>query len=540
MNIAHFLTVSSSVRMTSIERTPESITVNAVSTTEKATCPQCRIPARRIHSHYRRRAGDWPWQGVAVRLTLSVRRFFCAVPECPQRIFCERLPVVAPHARRTVRLNQALQRISLALGGEGGARLAWALALPTSPDTLLRRIRQLPACPSATPRVLGIDDWANRKGRSYGTLLVDLERRVPIELLPDREEATVRQWLEAHPEVQIISRDRAPQYAEAARVGAPQAVQVVDRWHVLKNLGEAVQRVLTRQRQPIDEATWRMRDPQFKQPGAVAPLPSLSSTEASESARHRENRYARYCAVKQLQAQGVCQQGIARTLVMSHNTVRRYVRASTFPERARYRMGSRLDAYLPYLHARWVQGIHNPTLLWQEIRAQGYPGTARMIERYIVRLYQRLKGLTGQQRARFLQTALTFKPPTVRHLTAWLQRTRQQLTAEQTRFLTHLSALSPEIRETRAIAVAFRRLMKGRRHAQFPAWLAQAERSPVPEMRSFAAGLRQEYAAVVAALKYPWSNGPVEGHVNRLKTIKRQMYGRANFDLLQSRVLHAA
>lgn len=474
-----------------------------------------------------------------MRLELAVRRFFCPVATCSQRIFCERSALVAPHAHRTVRLNQALQRLGLAVGGEGGARLAKALALPTSPDTLLRRIRQLPPLPSATPRVVGIDDWAKRKGRSYGTILVDLERRVPIELLPDREEATVHHWLETHPEVQIISRDRAPQYAEAARLGAPQAVQIVDRWHLLKNLGETVQRLLTRHRPQIEEAAWRMRDAHSTS-AALPVLPSLSSTEASEIARHRANRYARYQAVKQLQAQGVSLHGIARTLVMSPNTVRRYVRASTFPERARYRKGSRLDAYLPYLHARWVQGVHNPTVLWQEIHAQGYPGTARMIERYIVRLYQRLKGLTPQQRARFLQTALTFTAPTVRHLTSWLQRPSSQLTAEQARFLAHLRVLSPELREARRFAVTFRRLLKKRLHAQFSTWLAGAERNSVPELRSFAVGLRQEYAAVVAAFQYRWSNGPVEGHVNRLKMIKRQMYGRANFDLLQRRVLHAA
>ena len=274
--------------------------MHAVSTTAKAICPRCYTPAQRVHSRYRRRTSDLPWQGVAVRVELLVRRFFCAVPACSQRIFCERLPLVAPHAHRTVRLNHTLQRISLALGGEGGARLACELVLPTSPDTLLRRIRQLPPRRSATPRVVGIDDWAKRKGRSYGTILVDLEQRVPIELLPDREEATVRYWFEAHPEVGIISRDRAPQYAEAARVGAPQAVQIVDRWHVLKNLGEAVQRVLTRQRRQIEEAAWRMRDSQLSLSVALLPLPSLSSTEASEIARHRANRYARYCAVKQL------------------------------------------------------------------------------------------------------------------------------------------------------------------------------------------------------------------------------------------------
>jgi transposase len=178
---------------------------------------------------------------------------------------------------------------------------------------------------------VGIDDWAKRKGRSDGTILVDLERRVPIELLSDREEATVRQWLEAHPEVQIICRDRAPQYAEAARLGAPQAIQVVDRWHLLKNLGEAVQRILTRHRQQMEEATWRMRDAQSTSAPTLFSLPSLSSTEANEIARHRANRSARYQAVKELQAQGVSLHGIARTLVMSPNTVRRYVRASTSP-----------------------------------------------------------------------------------------------------------------------------------------------------------------------------------------------------------------
>src|SRR5215510_4299702 len=368
MNITPLLTVSSAVRITFIERTPEKITVYAISTTEKATCPRCHTPAQRVHSHDRRRASDLRGQGVAVCVELSVRRFFCPVSPCSQRIFCERLSFVAPHAHRTVRLNHALQRLSLAVGGEGGARLASTLALPPSPDTVLRRIRQLPPLPSATPRVVGIDDWAKRKGRSYGTILVDLERRVPIELLPDREEATVRHWLETHPEVQIISRDRAPQYAEAARLGAPHAVQVVDRGQLLKNLGEAVQGILTRHRQQMEEAAWRMRDAQSTSARALFSLPSLSSTEASEIARHRANRSARYQAVKELQAQGVSLHGIAPTLVMSPNTVRRYVRARTFPERARYRRGSRLDAYLPYLHARWVQGIHDPLILWQEIR----------------------------------------------------------------------------------------------------------------------------------------------------------------------------
>jgi transposase len=225
---------------------------------------------------------------------------------------------------------------------------------------------------------------------------------------------------------------------------------------------------------------------------------------------------------------------------MSHNTVRRYVRAETFPERARYRLGSRLDAYLPYLHARWAQGVRTPAALWKELCARGYPGTVGMIERYLGRLRQQLAGLTPQQCAHFLQVAMTFKTPSIRQVTAWLQSPPPTLTAEQRLFVSHVCEVSSDLRVVRELALAFRQLMKGRAVDAFPAWVAAAEQCPVAELRTFAVGIRQDYGAVAAALEYPWSNGPVEGQINRLKTIKRQMYGRANFDLLRARVLWTA
>jgi transposase len=541
MNTSTLLADPHQLRLQCINASEKTITVIVTTIQPRASCPRCHQSSTRIHSRYARTVADLPWLGVAVRLELHTRRFFCRQPACPQQIFCERLPaVVAPYARRTQRLARALQVLGFALGGEAGVRLARAFSMSTSADTLLRGIRRAALSPPPPPRVVGVDDWAKRKGARYGTIVVDLERRRPLELLPDREAETLQHWLEAHPGIEIISRDRAPQYAEAARVGAPHAEQVVDRWHVLKNLSEAVQRVLVRQRAPLEEATHRMRDPQRGQPGMALALPSLSSSEATEIARHRATRYARYCAVKQLQRQGVSQQGIVRTLAMSHNTVRRYVRADTFPERAQYRLGSRLDAYLPYLHARWAQGVRTPAALWQELRAQGYPGTVRMIERYVLRLGQRLKGLTPQESAQFLQVATTFKMPSVRQVTSWLQRPPPALTAEQTQFVMHLCENTPDVRVVRELALAFRQLVKERARGALSAWVETAEQCPAPELRTFAVGIRQEYQAVAASLEYPWSNGPVEGQVNRLKTLKRQMYGRANFDLLRARVLWAA
>ena len=292
---------------------------------------------------------------------------------CRRRLFTERLSTIAaPWARRTLRLAQRLLALGVALGGKAGVRLGHAWEVAVSRNTLLRLLRRQPEPAAPTPRVLGVDDWALRKGHTYGTILVDLERRWPIALLPDREPSTLATWLQTHPGVEIITRDRSTKYAEGARDGAPHAVQVADRWHLLKNMREAVQRFLTRQHARLEQATAAVpQGPLLEQTTTAGPVAMLSSRRTQERQPNRAKRYARSCQVIELHPQGMSHKRIARTLGLSPITVRPCIRAGTFPERATYRPGRRLAPYVAFVPQRWAAGCKHPTQLWHEIVAQG-------------------------------------------------------------------------------------------------------------------------------------------------------------------------
>jgi transposase len=260
----------------------DSLTVVLAMTAPTAPCPLCGTDAHRVHSRYTRRLADLPCFGRTVRLQVAVRRFSCPEPSCPRRIFAERLAgFAAPLARTTARLRQTHAAIGCALGGEAGARLTRSLALPTSPDTLLRRVKEFGDGPLPPPRFVGIDDWAWRKGQRYGTIVVDLERSRVIDLLPDRDAETVKKWLKKHPDVELISRDRWSDYAQAAAEAAPDAQQVADRWHLLKNLREAIERLFERESGTIAQAL-KATEPTPESGGAAPGTPAIEDRLAAE------------------------------------------------------------------------------------------------------------------------------------------------------------------------------------------------------------------------------------------------------------------
>jgi DNA-binding NarL/FixJ family response regulator len=365
------------LRLEGVAIDAERVSLSVASTCPSAYCPVCEDGSDRLHSHYRRTVSDLPWGGRSVRLSLRVRRFRCANPGCPRRIFAERLPsVVEPYARKTVRLKDILLLVGFALGGEGGARLVERLGMKASPSTLLRRLHgaALPSVP--LPEVVGVDDFALLKGRRYGTIIVDLERHRPIDLLEGRSAETLASWLKRHPDLRVVSRDRSTEYERAIEQGAPQAVEVLDRWHLLKNLRQSTERILEGNHTAISRITLTDRAEVDKKGALMEHTPApRSSKEEAASAAYRERRLARYRKVKKLREQGMSMMAICRTLGMSRGAVRRYVHADAFPEHRRHPpQESMLDPFKPYLVKRWEEGCHVAMQLWREIGEQGYPG----------------------------------------------------------------------------------------------------------------------------------------------------------------------
>lgn len=507
--------------------TAQTVVIAIQSIQTRACCPGCGQSSERIHSHYRRQVSDLPWQGRHVVLRITLRRFRCVHPMCQQKVFCERMPsLLRDRSRSTTRLIQAHRWIGHALGGEAGSRLTKRLSLPTSPDTLLRRVRELPGRAASTPRILGVDDFAFRKGHTYGTVLVDLERHCLIDLLPDREAATLSKWLQEHQEIEIVSRDRGTAYAQAVRQSLPQATQVADRWHLLKNLQEALQKLFQRSNRSIRLAIRQQ------------PLGQERSLATPEIKPIDQERLRVFQQVRTWHAQGLSLRQIMKRTGLHYVTVRRYVDAEACPDWQSGRRGqSQLDAVEPFIRNELRQGNCNAASIQRKLQAHGIRGSTSLVRQYV----RCLKTETAISPARPSRPLLqrVKRVPSARALSITVIKHPGKRSNVEQQHLKSLRSNDSPTRDAIRLSESFAAMVRDKKSGSLSVWLHEAERSSIRELRAFAASLRRDEQAVRAALTLPWSNGPVEGHVNRLKFIKRSMFGRAKFDLLKARVLSA-
>jgi transposase len=504
---------------------------------EQAACPSCGMLSDRVHSRYTRHPRDLAWAAQPVRWHLLVRRFRCLNPICPQQLFTERLPeILPPDARRTVRLTETLRHLALTSSANAASRLSTKLGQSSSTSTLLRILRSTNLPEIEAPKVVGLDEWAWRKGRTYGTIMVDLEAHRVLDLLPDCRSETVAEWLQRYPSITVISRDRSGPFASAASQGAPGATQVADRFHLLKNLSETLQRVFEQHRSQLDTVRG------VADQGAAAPATELTTAArpsvATQRAERRNGRQARYQEVRQLHASGMSRTQIAQRVGLSRKTVSRYLNTTAYPahpgaKRRGRPYGSQLDQFKPYLLERFQGGCHNARLLYEEIRSQGYEGCSSLVRKFITvirRCSEQGTPVPLQTKPRYSIGDLVFS----------VLRCAEDLSEEDKTVIAQIEAVDEVLHRACQLAMSFAVMVRQRRVEELQPWLEQADRSEIAAFQSFVAGLRRDEAAVRAALELPWSQGQVEGQINRLKLIKRAGYGRAGFALLRQRVIAAA
>lgn len=507
--------------------------IQAQSTATSGICPTCGCPSTHGHGWHQRQPQDLPCIGDNLRLQLTVRRFRCANSTCPQKTFVEQFPDWLPrYARRTDRLTKLKRNIGFEVSAESARRILGYMRVVTSGDTVLRVVKRTEIIRNTSPRVVGLDDWAIRKGHRYGSIMVDHETGRVIELVKGRLDEDIKPWFAAHPEIEIVTRDRSTDYRKGLDAAAPQATQIADRFHLLMNLRQLAQEIAA-------DAYKRLKQlPVPDDLRAKCPVYARTNSEQRRMDASRQKRLDLYNEVQRLKAQGLRVSNIAQYLQRNYTTIRGYFRAETFPERMPGRAPhSILMPYVDYLDQRFAAGCTSPSQLLQEIQVQGYPGSISLISKWL-----KAKRILAGEDPIVVQTGLAITNssailPSAYKMSWLLVLDPDKLDADSKKMLAHICS-DDTVQHFHELAQDFRGFIQQRSVSAFDAWLDTADQSPLKDVRNFAKYIRAEYIFVRAALEYEWSNGHTEGQVNRLKFIKRQMYGRASFELLRQKVLY--
>ncbi|WP_459678538.1 ISL3 family transposase [Acidisoma sp. 7E03] len=533
MSLSSPLQIPQGLALCRVTACPDGIVIEVKPRAGSALCPDCGNPSHHVHSHYRRRLSDLPWQGRPAVLVVSVRRFRCSHRACARQTFAEPLEGAATRrGRHTSRLIDLQRYIAFALGGSAGARMAERICCPVSADTLGRRILSLGAttCEHRPPRVLGVDDWAWRRGRRYGTILVDLELNKVVDLLPDRQSETLACWLRANPGVEIVARDRAGAYADGIRHGAPSALQVSDRWHILRNLSDAFLALIDRHsaaaKRIAAELYTRPRPDDILRPGTRrVGRPRTLSQPAPQAATIRRDEI--FEEVKALKAHSVSHQEIGHRLGMGRKTVRRWLQRGHAPNWTHAQRSSIVDSYAEYLERRTAEGCRNVSQLWRELVALGFDGKRSVVYQWFEKPRAMAQEYADASRASM---------PLGRKLARLLltSPTRQSITERE--FVARLLTAEPSLAAASQWVKSMDLLLRKKSKASIDGLL---DIGVGTSLTKFATSLRRDLSAIKNALATPWTTCPVEGQISRLKMIKRTMYGRAGFQLLRARILHS-
>ena len=508
----------------------DGITLHLHGKRKTAQCPECFKRSDSVHSCRRRRIQHLPCSGHTLWLVFSVRHWYCRNPACSRKIFAESLaPFAGSHQQSSQALQNLQRQLGLIAGGEAGKRAATAVGLRCSADTLLRRVINTPETKQSGSPHVGIDEWAWHRGHCCGMLIVNLDTHRPLVLLPGRDQRTLATWFRKYPEIQVVSRDRSGVYATAAREGAPQARQVADRWHLLKNIGDEPERMMYRHMPLIRLVVRELSLNKSPEPEISVPVASLRRPERLKQ-QTRKKRHQHWTEVMALHNKGCSFREISRITGLSRVTVSRWVRSGTFPEMStRPPKRGLLDPWREWLKEQRESGNYNASRIWREMVAQGGTGSETIVRDAVAKWR---KGWNPP-----VTTAVRL--PSVSRVSRWLMPWRIIRGEENYafRFISLMCEKEPELKIAQQLALEFYRILKTQNKSQLSSWFTRVHESGSAELRCVAAGMEADAAAICEAISSRWSTGVVEGHVNRLKVLIRQMYGRAGFELLRRRVM---
>lgn len=483
-------------------------------------CPDCGRESARVHSRYPRTLADVAVGGRPVLISLTVRRLFCDGPDCGRRTFAEQVEgLTVRYQRRSPLLQHLVEMAGVLLAGRGGARLLSVLKVPLSRTSVLLHLMRVPLPSVATPRVLGVDDFA-LYADVYGTLLVDADTRLPIELWAGRDAEQLAAWLRTHPGVKVVCRDGSLVYRQGITGGAPDAVQVSDRFHLWQGLSKRVWDVAAAHHGCLSAAV--------PEPETAAPSPSAELSDAADTLARRHAKRL-FEAVHAVSGTGRSLSAIARELGLNRRTVAKYARAASWQECVRRtppRRATSLDPYLEYLRQRWEEGEHTATVLHQEIVAKGYCGHYQRVKMAIAPLRRGLPIDTPRER-----------PPSPRQVARWITTTPSHRGLHATEALRRLLEHCPELHRTHDLVRQFEAMVDARDAALLPDWLEHLATSRLPALASLAKAIREDQPAVVQGITTSFNSGVNEGRITDLKLQKRITAGRAGVPLLRHRVI---
>jgi transposase len=471
--------------------------------------------------------GDLPVSGKIAKLRLQVRKFFCGNSDCSRKIFTERFKEqLSSYSRRFERLNELITSIGLELGGNVAQRIGKLCNVKVSASTILRLVFKCPIPTIKLPKIIGVDDWAFKKRLKYGTIIVDLEKNEVIDLLPDREAKTLTDWLKKHLSVETVSRDRSSTYTSAITEADDKIVQIADRWHILKNLTEGFEGFLNTQRESLRDISAELSEEQQLLSESIVPeIKEIAKKDMVVTGKYYDN----FLKVKQLQREGISKRKIAKILKMSRHTIDRYWNRTFFLQKVSHQKSNILD-FEDYLIKRWQEGEQKVKVLFEEIKVKGFKYSIKLVYDFVKKYPKTI--------IESLPQAAKVKYYSSKQLSIWLSIFRKDWTEECPKaYLEKLLEDNPIIKKVRNTVLNFRRLMKEKQGDKLKGWCDDVINDENENIKGFARGVLKDYKAVYQGFVSNWSNGPVEGQVNRLKNIKRQLYGRASFQLLRKRVV---